>query len=78
MEKKHIQRFDQYEYLQFENYVDWSIYFYGDDLSSDEEGSIEPVSKWIIGKKRKWLLKEKLDQHPVRDLIINIKHRKPT
>ena len=53
MEKKHIHRFDQYEELQFENYVDWSIEFYGDDISSDEEDPTELVVKWIIGKKIK-------------------------
>ena len=78
MEKKHIQRFDQYEELQFENYVDQSIAFYGDDLSSDEEGSTEPVTKWIIGRKRKRSSKEQPHQQPVRDLIINIKQKKPT
>ena len=45
MEKKHIQRLNQYGESQFENYVDWSITFYGDDLSSDEEGPTKQVAK---------------------------------
>ena len=76
MEKKHIQRFIQYEDLQFANYVDWSIAFYGDDISSVEEGVVEPVAKWIIGRKRKRSSKDQLDQHPVKDLIINVKKKK--
>lgn len=76
MEKKHIQRLGQYEEFQFENYVDWLIAFYGDDLSSDEEGLIEPVAKWIIGKKRKHSSKEQPDQQPIKDLIINVKQKK--
>jgi hypothetical protein len=78
MDMKHIQRFGQYEELQFENYVDWSIAFYGDDISSDEEGLTELVSKWIIGKKRKRSSKEHLDQQRVKDLIINVKQKKTT
>ena len=62
MEKKHIQRCDQYRELQLENYIDWSIAFHKDDLSSDEEGFIEPASKWIVGKKRKRLSDAYLDQ----------------
>lgn len=76
MEKKHIQRFDQYEELQFENYVDWSIEFYRDYISSDEEGPTELVAKWIIGRKRKCLSKEQLDEKPIKDLIITFKQKK--
>ena len=78
MEKKHIQRFDQYGELQLENYIDWSIAFHKDDISSDEEGFAKPVVKWIVGKRRKRLSEEHQDQHPVRDLVINIKQKKPT
>ena len=78
MEKKHIQRFDQYGELQLENYIDWSIAFYKDDISSDEEGFAEPVVKRIVGKKRKWLSEEQPDQQLVRDLVINVKQKNPT
>ena len=77
MEKKHIQRFDQYEELQFEHFIDWSIAFYEDDLSSEEEGPIVPIAKWIIGRKRKRSLKEQPYQLPVKDLIINVKQKNP-
>ena len=78
MEKKQIQRFDQYGELQLENYIDWSIAFHKDDISSDEEGFAEPTIKWIVGKKRKRFLEEQPDQQPVRDLVINVKQKKPT
>ena len=77
MEKKHIQRFNQHEELYFEKYIDLSIVSYGDYLSSDEEGPIEPVAKWTISKKRKRSPKEDPDQQLIKDLIINIKQKKP-
>ena len=58
MEKKQIQSFDQYGEILFENYIDWSIAFYKDDVSSDEESLEEPTVKWIIGGKRKQLANE--------------------
>lgn len=58
MEKKQIHKLDQHEELQFEQYIDWLVIFYEYDLSSEEEGPIEPISKWIIGRKRKCLPKE--------------------
>ena len=73
MEKKHIQKLDQHEELHFEQYIDWSIISYEDDLSSEEEGPTEPVAKWIIGRKRKHSPKEQLDQQLVKDFIINVK-----
>lgn len=57
MEKKHIQRFNQFGELKFENYIDWSITLHGDDISSDEEGFTEPIAKWIVGKKIKAVIK---------------------
>ena len=57
MEKKQIQKFDQHEELHLEQYIDWSMVSYEDDVSSEEEGP-EPVAKWIIGRKRKHSPKE--------------------
>ena len=58
MEKKHIRKLGEHEELQFEQYIDWLIVSYGDDISSEEEGPIEPVAKWIIGRKTKHSPKE--------------------
>ena len=71
MEKKQIQRFSQYGKIFLENYIDWSIAFHKDDVSSDEEGYAELTVKWIVGGKKTWLVEEQLDQRPVKDLIIN-------
>jgi len=38
MEKKHIQKLDQHDELEFEKYIDWLVVSYEDDLSSEEEG----------------------------------------
>ena len=62
----------------FENYIDWSITYYKDDISSVEGSLAETTVKWIIGGKRKWLVVEHLDQQPVKDLIINVHKMKPT
>ena len=77
MEKKHIQRFDQHEELYFDKYIDWSITFYEDDLSSEEEGPTEPIAKHIVGRKRKRSPKEQPYQQLVKDLIINVKQKNP-
>ena len=58
MEKKQRQKFDQQQALQFDQYIYWSILSHEDDLSTEEEGPIEQVAKWIIGKKRKRSPKE--------------------
>jgi hypothetical protein len=60
-----------------ENYIDWSITYSKDDVSSDEEDLVEPVTKWIVGGKRKRLVDEQPDQHPIKDLIINDQWEKP-
>lgn len=77
MEKKYIHRFNQYGEILIENYIDWSIAFHKDDISSDEEGFAEPVVKCIIGKKIKWLSEMQPDQYPDRDLVINVKKKRP-
>ena len=71
MKKKIIQSFNQYGEILFENYIDWSIAFYKDDVSSDEESIEEPTIKWIASGKIKRLAEEQPNQHPVKDLIIN-------
>ena len=58
MEKKQFQIFDEYGEILFENYIDWLIALYKDDISSDEESLAEPTVKWIIGGKRKRLAEE--------------------
>ena len=55
MENVQIQKLVQYEELQLENHIDWSIAFHKDDISSDKEGFVEPAVKFIVGKKRKQL-----------------------
>ena len=71
MEKRQFQSVDQYKGICLENYIDWSIAFSKDDVSSDEEDFVEPVSRWIIGGKRKRLVDEQPEEQPVKDLIIN-------
>jgi hypothetical protein len=52
MEKRQFQRIDQCKGIFLHNYIDWSIAFSKDDVSSDEEDFVEPVSRWIVGGKR--------------------------
>lgn len=78
MDEKHIQKLGQHEELQFEQYIDSSVISYEDDISSKEKGPIEPIAKWIIGRKRKHSPKVQLDQQLVKDLIINVKQEEPT
>ena len=77
MEKKKTQKLVQYEELQSEEFFDWSLQSYEDDVSSKEDGPEESVSRWIIGKKRKRLPQDQPDQQMVKDLIINIKQEEP-
>ena len=56
------QKLGQHEELYFEQYIDWSIVSYGDDLPSKEEAPTELVAKWIIGRKRKHSPKKQPDQ----------------
>ena len=78
MEKRQFQSVDQYKGICLENYIDQSIEYSKDDVSSVEEDLVELVSKWIVGGKRKQLVDEKLDEQPVKDLIINDQQVKPT
>lgn len=55
MEKRSIQSFNQYGEWHLENYIDWSIAFHKDDISSDEEGFTKLAVKWIIKMKKKLL-----------------------
>ena len=48
MEKRHFQSIDQCKGVCLENFIDWSIAFSKDDVSSDEEDFVEPVSWWIV------------------------------
>ena len=74
MEKNQNQKLVQYEELQPDEWIDWLVQSYEDDISNEEEyGPKEPVSKWIIGKKRKHPPQDHPDQQMVKDLIINIK-----
>ena len=78
MEDKQFQSIDQYGEIWLENYIDWSIAYSKDYVSSDEENTMELGIKWIVGGKRKRLADEQPDQHPVKDLIINDQQMKPT
>ena len=78
MGEKQFQSVDQYKGTCLENYIDWSIAYSKDDVSSDEEDLVKPVSRWIVGGKRKQLVDEQPDRHPVKDLITNDQQGKPT
>ena len=69
MKKKKTQNLVQYEQLQPDECIDWSLQSYEDDVSSEEDDPKDPVSRWIIGMKRKCFAKEQLDQQMVKDLI---------
>ena len=62
MEKRQFQSVNQYKGVCLENYIDWSIAFSKDDVSSDEEDFVEPVSRWIVGGKRKQLVDKQPDE----------------
>ena len=78
MEKRQFQSVDQHKGICLENYIDWSIAFGKDDVFIDEEDFVESVSRWIVGGKRKRLVDEQRDEQPIKDLIINGQHEKPT
>ena len=78
MEEKQFQSVNQYKGICLENYIDWSIAYSKDDVSSDEYNLVEPTNKWIVDGKRKWLVDEQLDQQPVKYLIINDQRENPT
>ena len=78
MEKDKMQKLVQYEELQPDECINWSLQSYEDDISSEEDGVEEPVSKWIIRKERKRSPQEDPDQQMVKDLIINIKQQEST
>ena len=78
MEKRQFQSINQYKGVCLENYINWSIAFNKDDVSSDEEDYVEPVSWWIVDGKRKRLVDERPDEQAVKDLIINDQQEKPT
>ena len=71
MEIRQFQSIDQCKGICLENFIDWSIAFSKDDVSSDDKDFVEQLSRWIVGGKRKWLVDEQLDDQLVRDLIIN-------
>ena len=78
MEEKQFQSNDQCGEILLENYIDWSVAYSKDDVSSDEEDLVEPVNKWIVGGKRKQLVDEQPDEQPTKHLIINDRQGKPT
>jgi hypothetical protein len=71
MEKRQFQSVDQYKGTCLENYINWSIDFSKDDVSSDQEDFVEPINRWIVGGKRKRLVDKQLDEQRIKDLIIN-------
>ena len=78
MEKGRFQSIDQCRGVCLENYIDCLITFSKDDVSRDEEDFVEPISRWIVGGKRKRLVDEQPNDQLVRDLIINDQANKPT
>ena len=77
MEKRQFQSINQCRGVCLENFIDWSIAFSKDDVSSDEEDFVESISRWIVGGKRKRLVDKQPDDQPVRDLIINYQPENP-
>ena len=64
MEKIQSQSIDQIEDICLENYIDWSIAFSDENVSSDDEVVAEPVSKRIVCGKRKRTVDEQPDNQP--------------
>ena len=73
MEKTRSQSIDQKEDIRLENCIDWSIAFNDENVSSDDDVVVEPVSKRFVCGKRKRMV----DNQPVRNLIINKTQEKP-
>ena len=71
MEKSRGKRLAQRREIQREEFIDWSIMSYEDNVTSDEDGAKEFVSRWIYKKKEKRLPIEKPDQQIIKDLVIN-------
>ena len=63
-------KFNRKEY-QPKELVDWSFQSYKYDISRDEDKTEEPIARWIVKKRQKWLPIEEPDQQIVKDLIIN-------
>ena len=78
MEKRQFQSIDQCKGTCLDNFIDWSIAFSKDDVSSDEKDFIEPISRWIVGGKREQLVDKKSDDQQTKDIIINHQPEKPT
>ena len=48
MEKTRSQSIDQKEDIRLENCIDWSIAFNDENVSSDDDVVVEPVSKRFV------------------------------
>ena len=71
MEKSRGKSLAQRREIQPEEFIDWSILSYEDNVTSDEDGSKDPTGRWIYKRKNKWLPIEKPDQQIIKDLVIN-------
>ena len=71
MEKNKGKRLAQRREIQPEDFIDWSILPYEDNVTSDEDGTKEPAARWTHKKKKKSLPIEKLDNQIIKDLVIN-------
>ena len=58
MEKEEGHRLFQKKEIKLKQPVDWSFQSYKDDISSDEDNTEEPMARWIVKKKKKWLRME--------------------
>ena len=50
MEKSRGKRLAQRREIQLEEFIDWSILSYEDNVMSDEDGAMEPAARWIYKK----------------------------
>ena len=55
MEKSRGKRLAQRREIQIEEFIDWSIMSYENNVMSDEDGAKEPATRWIYKNKKKRL-----------------------
>jgi hypothetical protein len=76
MKKNEGRRLVQKRETQLEH-VDWSVQSYKYEVTSDEDNTEEPMSRWILKKNQKRLSMKEPDQQIIRDLVINTEEHAP-
>ena len=71
MEKSRGKMLAQRREIQLEEFIDWWIFSYEDNVTSDEDGAKEPATRWIYKNKKRRLQIEKPDQQITKGLVIN-------